>query len=57
MAPHVWALAETAYRCLMRSVEVRDLTDANAQEGSVVVRRRKGSRDNLTRWSPELRTA
>lgn len=57
VAPYVWAVAEIAYRCRMRSVEVRDLTDANAQEDGIVVRRRKGSRDNLTRWSSELRTA
>jgi hypothetical protein len=57
VAPYVWAVAEIAYRCRMRSVEVRDLTDANAQEDGIVVRRRKGSRDNLTRWSPELHTA
>ena len=57
LAPYLWAVAEIAYRCRMRAVEVRDLTDANAHEDGIVVRRRKGSRDNLTRWSPELREA
>lgn len=57
VAPYVWAVAEIAYRCRMRSVEVRDLTDANALEDGIHVRRRKGSADNVTLWSPELREA
>ena len=55
--PYVWAVAEIAYRCRMRSVEVRMLTDANGTEDGIHVRRVKGSKDNLTRWCPELREA
>lgn len=57
LAPYVWAVAEIAYRCRMRSVEVRDLTDANAVEEGVIVIRRKGSLDNIAGWCPELREA
>lgn len=57
VTPYIWAVAEIAYRCRMRSVEVRMLTDANASEEGVHVRRVKGSEDNVTRWCPELREA
>lgn len=57
VAPYIWAVAEIAYRCRMRSVEVRMLTDANATEQGVFVQRVKGSDDNLTLWCPELREA
>jgi hypothetical protein len=33
------------------------LTDANAQKDGILSNRRKGSRDNVTEWSPELRQA
>lgn len=57
VTPYIWAVAEIAYRCRMRSVEVRMLTDASATDEGVLVRRVKGSADNLTRWCPELREA
>jgi hypothetical protein len=57
VAPYVWAVAEIAYRCRMRGVEVRKLTDANATDAGVRVNRVKGSRDNVTEWCPELREA
>jgi hypothetical protein len=57
VAPYVWAVAEIAYRCRMRSVEVRMLTDEDASEAGIHVRRVKGSNDNLTAWCPELREA
>jgi hypothetical protein len=57
VAPYVWAVAEIAYRCRMRSVEVRNLTDASATDAGVHVKRVKGSDANLTRWCPELREA
>jgi integrase len=41
----------------MRSVEVRMLTDADASDEGIHVRRVKGSNDNVTRWCPELREA
>jgi len=57
VAPYVWAVAEIAYRCRMRGVEVRNLTDANRTVVGVIVRRVKGSDDNLTTWCPELTEA
>lgn len=57
VAPYLWAVAEIAYRCRMRSVEVRELTDADATDAGVVVRRHKGSLTNVTAWNPELREA
>jgi hypothetical protein len=57
VAPYVWAVAEIAYRCRMRSVEVRMLTDANATDAGIHVKRVKGSRDTLVYWCPELREA
>jgi hypothetical protein len=57
LAPYLWAVAEIAYRCRMRSVEVRMLTDASASDEGIRVVRVKGSRGNLTTWCPELREA
>lgn len=57
VAPYVWAVAEIAYRCRMRSVEVRNLTDADKTDAGVIVNRVKGSDGNLTTWCPELTEA
>lgn len=54
VAPYVWAVAEIAYRCRMRSVEVRNLTDADKTDAGIIVDRVKGSDGNVTRWCPEL---
>ena len=55
--PYLWALLDLAYLCRLRSVEVRTLTDANALPEGVLSNRRKGSRDNVTEWTPRLRAA
>jgi hypothetical protein len=55
--PYVWAVAEIAYRCRMRSIEVRNLTDANRTDAGIIVERVKGSDGNLTTWCPELMEA
>lgn len=57
LAPYVWAVAVIAYECRMRSVEVRNLSDANESKEGVIVDRRKGSLGNVTRWSTQLREA
>jgi hypothetical protein len=57
VAPYVWAVAEIAYRCRMRSVEVRNLTDADKTDAGIIVDRVKGSDGNVTRWCPELTEA
>lgn len=57
VVPYIWAVAEIAYRCRARSVEVREMTDADATAEGVIVRRHKGSLTNITAWCPELREA
>lgn len=57
VAPYLWAVAEIAYRCRGRGVEVRELTDADATDEGVIVHRHKGSITNITAWCPELREA
>lgn len=46
---------ELAYLCRLRGIEVVTLTDANELEEGVQTNRRKGSRDNIVRWTPRLR--
>ena len=48
---------ESKYLCRLRSIEVLGLTDAHASEQGIYVVRRKGSDDNIVRWSPRLRVA
>lgn len=48
---------ELAYLCRLRGIEVVTLTDANELESGVLTNRRKGSRDNIVRWTPRLRKA
>jgi site-specific recombinase XerC len=48
---------ELAYLCRLRGIEVVTLTDANELKEGVQTNRRKGSRDNIVRWTPRLRAA
>lgn len=48
---------ELAYLCRLRGIEVVTLTDANELAEGVQTNRRKGSRDNIVRWTPRLRAA
>jgi integrase len=53
-----WYLApilELAYECRMRSIEVLNMTDANELPEGLLIKRNKGSRDNITLWSDNLR--
>jgi len=45
---------EIAYLCRMRLSEVTDLTDANALPEGLLIKRRKGSRDNIVAWTEHL---
>jgi len=45
---------ELAYLCRMRLSEVLDLTDANALPEGLLIKRRKGSRDNIVAWTEQL---
>lgn len=57
LVPYLWAVAEIAYRCRGRGVEVREMTDADAVKEGLVMRRHKGSITNVTAWCPELEEA
>lgn len=48
---------ELAYLCRLRGIEVVTLTDVNELEQGVLTNRRKGSRNNIVRWTPRLREA
>lgn len=49
--------AEIAYLCRLRGIEVSTLTDAQILPEGLRSNRRKGSRDNITEWTPRLRAA
>lgn len=48
---------ELAYLCRMRLSEVLDLTDANELESGLLIKRRKGSKTNITEFTPRLTAA
>ena len=56
-APYLWYVMEISYLCRLRGIETITLTDANQTPEGVLTNRRKGSRDNIVRWSPRLRSA
>lgn len=53
-APYLWIAMELAYGLRLRGIEVDTLTDAHWTKDGVMTNRRKGSRDNLVRWTPHL---
>jgi hypothetical protein len=55
--PYLWAVAEIAYLCRLRGIEVVTLTDAHATPEGMMTNRRKGSRDNVVTWTRRLRAA
>jgi hypothetical protein len=56
VAPYLAEVAELAYLCRLRGIEVVvDLNDADVTAEGLVCRRRKGSLTNITRWDPRLR--
>lgn len=48
---------ELAYLCRLRGIEVITLSDAHELREGVMTNRRKGSRDNVVRWTKRLRAA
>jgi hypothetical protein len=46
---------ELAYLCRLRGIEVVTLTDSRELEEGILTNRRKGSLDNIVRWTPSLR--
>lgn len=57
VAPYLAHVMVLAYKMRLRGIEVITLTDAHAGPEGITTNRRKGSRDNLTRWDPEMRQA
>lgn len=55
--PYLWPIMEVAYLCRGRGIEVVNMTDAHETEAGLLVARRKGSNDNVVRWTPRLRAA
>ncbi|WP_455827833.1 site-specific integrase [Pseudomonas kilonensis] len=49
------SVMELAYLCRLRGIEVVTLTDVNELDDGILTNRRKGSRDNVVRWTPRLR--
>jgi len=56
-SPYLWYVMEISYLCRLRGIETVTLTDANETPEGVLTNRRKGSRDNIVRWTPRLRAA
>jgi site-specific recombinase XerC len=57
VAPYLAPVMEIAYGVRLRGIEVCTLTDAHALPEGIRSNRRKGSLDNITRWTPRLRAA
>lgn len=55
--PYLAPAMEIAYACRLRGIEVTTVTDADMLVVGLQCNRRKGSRDNITAWSPRLRAA
>ncbi|HHA2735544.1 MULTISPECIES: integrase [Stenotrophomonas] len=55
--PYLPAVMVLAYAVRLRGIEVDTLTDAHLQHEGIRSNRRKGSRDNVTLWTKELRAA
>jgi|GEM_PF-3943527 len=55
--PYLQPIMELAYLCRLRLCEILDLTKANIKQDGLLVVRRKGSRGNITTWTPRLRAA
>lgn len=52
---YVYFAMELAFLCRMRLCEVLSLNDAQELENGLLIKRRKGSRTNITEWNDRLR--
>lgn len=55
--PYIWAVADLAYLCRLRGIEVVTLQESAGSATGIMTNRRKGSRDNVVSWTPRLRAA
>ena len=56
-AHYLWPMMELEYLCRMRGIECRSMTEDCISDKGVLVRRAKGSRNNLVQWNPRLKSA
>lgn len=56
-APYIWIALEIARKCRLRGIEVFTMTDAQLLDEGILCKRRKGSKDNITRYDPILQGA
>jgi integrase len=56
-SPYLANIMELAYLCRMRLAEVLDIQQDQITKDGLLVRRRKGSKDNLVAWNDRLRAA
>lgn len=54
---YLWAVADLAYLCRLRGIEVITLRESHALSEGLKTNRRKGSRDNIVAWTTRLRAA
>lgn len=55
--PYLVPVAELAYLCRLRLSEVLDIRRADIRDDGLFAKRRKGSKDAVTEWTPRLRAA
>jgi len=55
--PLIQCAMELAYMCRMRMCEVLDLKQSDIQTIGLLIRRRKGSKNNITTWTERLNAA
>lgn len=55
--PYISPMMEIAYLCRARSNEVRMLNESDIGEKGIYLKRTKGSKDELTLWTPRLKAA
>jgi site-specific recombinase XerC len=57
LPPYLAPAMSLAFRLRMRGIELTRLSEADATDEGIVVKRVKGSRDNVVKWTPTLRAA
>ncbi len=54
---YIASMMEIAYLCRARSSEVRNLGEGDINDKGIYLKRTKGSKDELTLWTPHLQAA
>lgn len=56
-APYIWKALVIGLRCRLRGIEILTMHEDQVLPKGLYCKRTKGSRDNITRWSPDLKEA